>query len=50
VLNDTAALEQSYRRFLDHYDREIRAGRIEYTEHRPILDDFSTRAKASLGR
>jgi len=48
--NDTAGLARSYQRFLDHYDREMRAGRIEYAEHRPILDDFSTRAKASLGR
>ncbi len=48
--NDTALLSRSYRDFLDHYDRELRAGRIEYEEHRPILDDFRTRAKASLGR
>jgi hypothetical protein len=48
--NDTAGLNRAYQRFLDHYDRELRAGRIEYDEHRPILDDFSTRAKASLGR
>ena len=48
--NDTALLNQSYRDFLDHYDRELKAGRIEYDEHRPILDDFRTRAKASLGR
>lgn len=48
--NDTAGLTRAYQRFLDHFDRELRAGRIEYEEHRPILDDFSTRAKASLGR
>ena len=48
--NDTAGLARAYQRFLDHYDRELRAGRIEYQEHRPILDDFSTRARASLGR
>lgn len=48
--NDTALLNKSYRDFLDHYDREIKAGRVEYDEHRPILDDFRTRAKASLGR
>ena len=48
--NDTAALTRAYQSFLDHYSREMRAGRIEYQEHRPILDDFSTRAKASLGR
>lgn len=48
--NDTALLNRSYREFLDHFDSEIKAGRIEYQEHRPILDDFRTRAKASLGR
>jgi hypothetical protein len=48
--NDTAGLTRAYQSFLDHYSREMRAGRIEYQEHRPILDDFSTRAKASLGR
>jgi hypothetical protein len=48
--NDAALLTRSYRDFLDHYDREMRSGRIEYTEHQPILDDFRTRAKASLGR
>ena len=48
--NDTALLSRSYRDFLEHYDREVKAGRVEYEEHRPILDDFRTRAKASLGR
>jgi hypothetical protein len=48
--NDTALLSRSYRDFLDHYDRELKAGRAEYEEHRPVLDDFRTRAKASLGR
>lgn len=48
--NDTALLNRSYRAFLDHFDRELQAGRIEYQEHRPILDDFRTRAKASLPR
>jgi len=48
--NDTGALTRSYQDFLDHYDAEMRAGRVEYTEHRPALDEFRTRAKASLGR
>ncbi|HEV8197040.1 MAG TPA: zinc ribbon domain-containing protein [Gemmatimonadales bacterium] len=48
--NDTALLNRSYRDFLDHYDRELKAGRVEYDEHRPVIDDFRTRAKASLGR
>lgn len=45
--NDTAALARSYRDFLAHYDAELRAGRREYAEHRPALDDFRVRAGAS---
>lgn len=48
--NDATALTRSYREFLSHYDAELRAGRVEYAEHKPILDDFRTRAQASLGR
>ncbi len=48
--NDAPALARSYQDFLSHYDGELRAGRAEYAEHKPILDDFRTRAKASLGQ
>ncbi|HEX7025526.1 MAG TPA: zinc ribbon domain-containing protein [Gemmatimonadales bacterium] len=48
--NDAAALTRNYRDFLSHYDAELRSGRSEYAEHQPILDDFRTRAKASLGQ
>jgi hypothetical protein len=48
--NDTAALDRAYRDFLSHYDAELRSGRREYGEHRPSLDDFRTRARASLGQ
>jgi hypothetical protein len=48
--NNAAALTRSYTDFLDHYDAEMRAGRAEYAEHRPALDDFRSRARASLGR
>jgi len=48
--NDAQALAGSYRDFLSHYDGELRAGRVEYAEHKPMLDDFRTRAKASLGQ
>lgn len=48
--NDVQALTRSYRDFLSHYDAELRAGRSEYADHKPILDDFRTRAKASLGQ
>lgn len=48
--NDSAGLKQSYTDFLAHYDQELKAGRAEYKEHGPILDDFRTRARAALGR
>jgi hypothetical protein len=48
--NDATALARSYQEFLRHDDAELRAGRVEYAEHKPILDDFRTRAKASLGQ
>jgi hypothetical protein len=48
--NQSAALTQSYRDFLAHYEAELRTGRPEYADHRMILDDFKTRAQASLPR
>lgn len=48
--NRTDALAQSYRDFLAHYDAEVRAGRPEYAEHKPVLDDFRVRAQASQGK
>ena len=46
--NDVAALTRSYRDFLAHDEAEQRAGRTEYAEHKPVLDDFRTRARASI--
>jgi hypothetical protein len=43
-------LTRSYRDFLDHYDAELRSGRPEYDDHKPVLDNFKTRAEASTGR
>jgi hypothetical protein len=48
--NQAGALTKAYRAFLDGVGVELRAGRIEYAEHRPALDDFRTRARASLGQ
>ncbi len=45
--NDTKSLKQAYADFLAHYDAETKANRKEYTDHRPILDDFRTRAMAN---
>lgn len=38
-----------YREFLQRYDEELAKGRPEYADHRPVLDDFRTRARASVG-
>jgi double zinc ribbon protein len=48
--NRSAELTASYRDFLAHYDAEMKLGRVEYGEHRPVLDNFRTRARASLGQ
>ena len=42
-----AALEQSYREFLAHYEAELKTGKPEYRIHQPLIDDFHQRA---LGR
>ena len=44
---DPAALAAAYRGFLAAYEGEIRADRQEYAEHKPVLDDFRTRATAA---
>ncbi len=43
---DPAALTAAYRAFLAGYDAEIKTDRQEYSEHKPVLDDFRTRALA----
>ena len=45
--NQLKPLNQAYRDFLSHYDAELKSGRPEYGDHRPLLDSFRTRAQAS---
>lgn len=45
--NDTRALARAYEAFLAAYESEMAAGRREYDEHRPVLEDFRTRALAN---
>ncbi|MEO8450046.1 MAG: zinc ribbon domain-containing protein [Gemmatimonadota bacterium] len=45
--NDAAALSKAYTDFLSQYDAEMKAARPEYLDHKPVLDDFLTRAKAN---
>jgi hypothetical protein len=46
--NDVGALDRAYADFLARYDAEMKANRREYADHRPMLDDFHTRASASV--
>lgn len=41
---DDAGLARAYADFLAHYDAELAAGRPEYAEHRPALDQFHRQA------
>ena len=43
--NDQAALQKSYREFLASYDREMAANRVEYLDHKPVVDEFRTVAQ-----
>ncbi len=43
-------LTRSYRDFLTHYQAELRSGRPEYADHKPVLDNFKARAEASTGK
>ena len=44
--NDKAALDRAYAGFLAHVDEQLRSGREEYAQHRPVIDDFRIRARA----
>lgn len=47
---DDARLGREQAEFLRHYDAEIAAGRPEYTDHKFILDQFVSEARARAGR
>jgi hypothetical protein len=44
IENDEAALARAHREFLESYDAELAANRVEYLEHRPVLERFRTEA------
>jgi hypothetical protein len=46
--NDSAASAQARRDFMEHYDSEIRAARVEYLDHKPVLDEFRTEAERAI--
>jgi hypothetical protein len=43
--NDPAAVAQARRDFLSHYETEMRSKRVEYLEHRPVIDEFKKEAE-----
>ena len=44
IENDEATLARAHREFLESYDAEMAANRVEYLEHRPVLERFRTEA------
>ena len=44
--NDAAGLAEARRGFQASYDAEMAANRVEYLEHRPVLDRFRSEAGA----
>jgi hypothetical protein len=47
---DQKALERAYAGFLSHYDAELKAGRVEYEEHKMSLDEFRKAALEARGQ
>ena len=45
VSKDPRLRAQAERDFLAHYDAEQRAGRVEYLDHGPVLEQFKTEAE-----
>jgi hypothetical protein len=43
-------LERAYAGFLSHYDAELKAGRVEYEEHKMSLDEFRKAALEARGQ
>jgi hypothetical protein len=43
--NDTASQTRAQRDFLAHYQAEMAAKRVEYLEHKPVLDEFRREAE-----
>jgi hypothetical protein len=44
LTNDTAGLARAGRDFLAHYNTEMAAGRVEYREHAPLIEEFKLEA------
>jgi hypothetical protein len=45
--HDTARLVQAERDFRAHFAAESAAGRLEYREHQPVIEEFKQRAETA---
>ena len=43
--NDSATLARAQQEFLSHYEAEMRSKRVEYLEHKPVVDEFKLDAE-----
>jgi Double zinc ribbon len=48
--NDPATVAQARRDFLAHYETEMRSKRVEYLEHKPVIDEFKNEAEKAVRR
>ena len=48
--NDLAAVARAQRDFLSHYAAEMGAKRVEYLEHKPVIDEFKREAEKAVRR
>ena len=46
---DQAALRASYRDFVANYEKEMTANRVEYLDHKPVVDEFRSLATSVSG-
>lgn len=47
---DSTALKRARADFLAHYDAEMKANRVEYLEHEPVIQEFRNEAEKGKGR
>ncbi len=45
IAKDTAGLSGARADFLAHYDQEMGSKRVEYLEHKPVIEEFKTEAE-----
>jgi hypothetical protein len=47
--NDSVLQAQAQRDFLSHYESAMQSKRVEYLEHKPVLDEFKAQAESVNG-